>query len=169
MDAVAAAEARTAEAFRTVHDKIHEPGLPEPPAAAASLRAHLRQIAEIRRERRWARLGAELDAAERGAAAALDRAGHLFEAADGLLRRRTELRGRLSAYRAKAARLGLLEDGHAATLHEAAETLLYTSPCDLPAATVAVVAYQRALAGAGPEPTAVPARNTEPPRGERPR
>ncbi|WP_051797113.1 hypothetical protein [Catenuloplanes japonicus] len=166
VDGVAAAEERTAAVFATVHEKILNPGLPEPPHAAGSLRAHLRQIAEIQREGRWPRLGTELDAAERGAAAALERAGHLYEAADGLLRRRTELRGRLDAYRAKAARLGLIEDGHAATLHEQAETLLYTSPCDLPAATRAVMAYQRALSGGGPEPTAIPAWNNEPPRGE---
>ncbi|MFI5841290.1 hypothetical protein ACIA8K_16470 [Catenuloplanes sp. NPDC051500] len=166
VDGVAAAEERAAAVFATVHEKILAPGLPEAPHAAESLRAHLRQIAEIQREGRWPRLGEELEAAERGAAAALERAGHLHEAADGLLRRRTELRGRLTAYRAKAARLGLLEDGHAATLHEAAETLLYTSPCDLPAATRAVMAYQRALSGAGPEPTGIPAWNNEPPRGE---
>ncbi|MDR7275869.1 hypothetical protein [Catenuloplanes atrovinosus] len=156
VDAVAAAEDRAAEVFRVVHEKILRPGLPEPPAAAEALRAHLRQIGEIQREGRWPRLADELAAAERGAATALERAGHLHEAADGLLRRRTELRGRLSAYRAKAARLGLIEDGYAATLHERAETLLYTSPCDLPAATRAVVAYQRALAGGGPEPAGIP-------------
>jgi hypothetical protein len=169
VDGVAAAEERAAAVFATVHEKILAPGLPEAPHAAESLRAHLRQIAEIQREGRWPRLGEELEAAERGAAAALERAGHLHEAADGLLRRRTELRGRLTAYRAKAARLGLIEDGHVATLHEAAETLLYTSPCDLPASTRAVMAYQRALAGAGPEPTGIPAWNNEPPRGEHPR
>jgi hypothetical protein len=76
---------------------------------------------------------------------AVRRAAHLHEAADGLLRRRAELRGRLDAYRARAGRMGLIEHDELAARHRTARDLLYTSPCDLPAATRAVVAYQRYL------------------------
>ncbi|MBM0240480.1 hypothetical protein JNW88_31480, partial [Micromonospora sp. ATA32] len=56
-----------------------------------------------------------------------------------------ELRGRLAAYRAKAARLGFAEHTELSRRHCAAEDLLYSSPCDLPAATRALSAYQRHL------------------------
>ncbi|WP_030442362.1 hypothetical protein [Actinoplanes subtropicus] len=64
---------------------------------------------------------------------------------DGLLVARNELRGRLDAYRAKALRRGLGEDAELTPLAEAARTALYTAPCDLDAARVAVNAYQDAL------------------------
>lgn len=63
----------------------------------------------------------------------------------GLLDRRTELRGRLGAYRAKAGALGHGEDPELAELHHRADDLLRTAPCDLRAATVAVTGYQRAV------------------------
>jgi hypothetical protein len=56
------------------------------------------------------------------------------------------LRGRLEAYRAKAARLGYAEHEELTAVHGRARELLYTAPCDLRAATRAVFAYQQALA-----------------------
>jgi hypothetical protein len=64
---------------------------------------------------------------------------------NGLLAARNELRGRLDAYRAKAVRRGLGEDGDLTSLADAARTALYTAPCDLDAARAAVNAYQDAL------------------------
>ncbi|MFI5892321.1 hypothetical protein ACIA5D_19660 [Actinoplanes sp. NPDC051513] len=64
---------------------------------------------------------------------------------DGLLDTRNELRGRLDAYRAKGLRRGLGEDSQLTPLADAAHTALYTAPCDLDAARVAVNAYQDAL------------------------
>ncbi|OLT24043.1 hypothetical protein BJF79_45530 [Actinomadura sp. CNU-125] len=63
-----------------------------------------------------------------------------------MLERRDELRGRLDAYRVKAARLGLAEDDATAGLYEKARALLWTSPCDLREATVALSEFQRAVA-----------------------
>ncbi|HEX6345548.1 hypothetical protein [Umezawaea sp.] len=63
----------------------------------------------------------------------------------GLLDRRTELRGRLEAYRAKATRLGHAEDAALAAVHRAAHDVLFTAPCDLPEATRAVGRYQQAV------------------------
>ncbi|RFU38686.1 hypothetical protein DZF91_26365, partial [Actinomadura logoneensis] len=74
-----------------------------------------------------------------------DRAARHRDLAAGLLERREELRGRLGAYRVKAARLGLAEDADLLTIHERARELLWTSPCDLRAATVALSGYQQAV------------------------
>ena len=63
----------------------------------------------------------------------------------GLLERRTELRGRLEAYRAKATARGHAEDLELAALHRVAHDVLYTAPCDLPEATRAVGRYQQAV------------------------
>lgn len=145
LDEVAAAEAETGRAYTVANEKIANPGLPPAPDAVAALRAHLAQLDQLQRERRWSRLADELSIVERSVAEARERAAYLHEAADGLLRRRSELRGRLDAYRARAGRMGLAEHAELAARHRAAQSLLYTSPCDLPAATRAVVAYQRYL------------------------
>ena len=139
---VATAEQHAGQASTAALAKIANPGLPAVPASAAALCAHLAQLDQLHSERRWASLARELPAAERSAAAALSEAAQARTAADGLLERRTELRGRLDAYRARAARLGLAEHTELSALHASAQELLYTSPCDLRAATRAVVAYQ---------------------------
>ena len=64
----------------------------------------------------------------------------------GLLSARNELRGRLDAYQAKASRRGFAEDATLAPLAETAKNALYTAPCDLDTARVAVNAYQDAVA-----------------------
>lgn len=71
------------------------------------------------------------------------------EAAVGLVERRSELRGRLDAYRAKAARLGVVERPDVLAAGDRAHDLLWTRPCDLAAATVAVVDYQRLVRDGG--------------------
>jgi len=145
VDEVAAAEAETGRACAVANEKIANPGLPPAPDGVPALRAHLAQLDQLQREHRWPRLADELSIVERSVAEARERAANLHEAADGLLRRRAELRGRLEAYRARAGRMGLAEHADLAVRHRAAQDLLYTSPCDLPAATRAVVAYQRYL------------------------
>ncbi|HET8680651.1 MAG TPA: hypothetical protein VFM54_02075 [Micromonosporaceae bacterium] len=145
VDAVAKAEAGTHRAYAIANEKIATPGLPPAPDTAGALRAHLAQLDQLHREQRWPRLADELSILERSVTEARERAAQLHEAADGLLLRRAELRGRLGAYRARAGRLGLAEHADLCARHRSAQDLLYTSPCDLPAATRAVVAYQRYL------------------------
>jgi hypothetical protein len=70
--------------------------------------------------------------------------------AQGLLDRRAELKGRLRAYEAKAARLGLAEDPELLASRRIASGLLTRQPCDLRAVTQAVVDYQQ-LVSAKPE------------------
>ncbi|MFI6166596.1 hypothetical protein ACIBCN_07395 [Nocardia sp. NPDC051052] len=105
------------------------------------------------------RLRAQLDAvpADPGAAAALLELGRRIDAAtaaaataenlaQGLLDRRGELRGRLAAYQAKAARLGVGEDRDLLAAHQIAAGLLTRTPCDLAAVTRAVADYQQLIA-----------------------
>jgi len=63
----------------------------------------------------------------------------------GLFDRRAELRGRLEAYRVKAARIGFAEDPELEQRHQEAQDLLFTAPCDLAAATRALNRYQQAI------------------------
>jgi len=68
------------------------------------------------------------------------------ELAQGLLDRRCELSGRLTAYQAKAARLGLGMDPDLLSSGRAASGLLSRRPCDLRAASCAITEYQQMLA-----------------------
>jgi hypothetical protein len=102
------------------------PGIPGWPARAAALH--------------------DLRAAVVDATAALRSAA---DAAVGLVDRRSELRGRFDAYRAKATRLGVVERPDVLAAGERVHDLLWTRPCDLAAATVAVVEYQRLVRDGG--------------------
>ncbi|MFF2549578.1 hypothetical protein ACFVUS_01210 [Nocardia sp. NPDC058058] len=77
------------------------------------------------------------------AVAAAAEAEHLVQ---GLLDRRAELRGRLSAYRAKAARLGVSEDREVLASSRIAAGLLTRKPCDLAAVTRAITDYRQLIA-----------------------
>ena len=144
VEQVAAAELRTRDSYAQVDRKIADPRLPPLPAAAAVLRPRLPDPNKVH-SGRLARLADELSGLERTIRAALTRAEELRRAADGLLERRDELRGRLDAYRAKAARSGFAEDAGLTDRYQSAYDVLYTAPCRLPAATQAVHAYQQAL------------------------
>ena len=87
-----------------------------------------------------------LVAAERRIQSALQLVERDEELAQGLLDRRSELKGRLTAYQAKAARLGLGEDRDLLSSGRIATGLLSRRPCDLRAVTRAVTDYQQLLA-----------------------
>ncbi|WP_067632066.1 hypothetical protein [Actinomadura latina] len=140
---------REAEAeARAIRDevlaKIASPVLPDPPDVAASLADRLAAVAAPARGG-WHDLAERVADLERAAAAALERARETAGVIRGLLDRREELRGRLEAYRVKAARLGHAEDAELARIYEQARELLWTSPCDLRSATVSLSGYQRAI------------------------
>ncbi|MBL1074278.1 hypothetical protein JK358_07695 [Nocardia sp. 2] len=78
--------------------------------------------------------------------AAQSAAARSEELAQGLLDRRGELSGRLSAYRAKAARLGVAEDRDVLAAGRIAAGLLARKPCDLAAVTRAVTDYRQLIA-----------------------
>jgi hypothetical protein len=81
----------------------------------------------------------------RRAEAALEAAHEEEQLAQGLLDRRSELKGRLTAYQAKAARLGLGEDRDLLACSRIATGLLSRRPCDLRAVTRAVSDYQQLI------------------------
>ena len=148
---LAAAEDAVAQTQRRVTEKIVEPGLAAPPAAASVLRTRLSELDRLHERVRteaalWRRLVDDLRTVEQAAQQARDRARQLRENAEGLLARRDELRGRLNAYRAKAAARGQAEHLDLTTKYAQARDLLYTAPCDLRASTRSVHAYQQTLA-----------------------
>jgi hypothetical protein len=86
-------------------------------------------------------------------AAALRVVGEDEQLAQGLLDRRVELSGRLKAYQAKAARLGMGEDSDLLACGRIAAGLLSRKPCDLRAVTRAISDFQQMLAQKGENPT----------------
>lgn len=143
---VETAEQEAVRARDRVLTKIADPVLPDLPALSASLRDRLAALETLRGEDRWLDLATRTAELEQAAAIALDRSNETTALITGLLDRRDELRGRLDAYKAKAGRLGLAEDITLTELHQRAYDLLWTSPCDLRRATVALADYQRAIA-----------------------
>jgi hypothetical protein len=125
-------------------DKIAAGALPAPPSVSG-LAARLGGLDTLRTEGRWARLDSELDLVERQAAAVSRGCRDAEQQATALLDRREELRGLLDAYRARAAKLGGAEDADLDARYDRAHDLLWTAPCDLPAATDAVTGYQQAV------------------------
>ena len=162
IEALEAAEQGARDAYARAVEKIASPGLPAAPQSGSVLRARVAELDTLRAKSDWRRLADTVTTVEASIARARERAADLASAADGLLDRRNELRGRLEAYRAKAASNRLEEHDAVSPLHSTAHTLLYTAPCDLPAATRAVMAYQRALAGLLPAQTATTQPATAP-------
>ncbi|GAA2428903.1 hypothetical protein GCM10010191_47620 [Actinomadura vinacea] len=139
------AERRAREARTTASLKIEAVRLPEPPALGGGLRHRLADLEALRRAGRWAELVGRVAELDRATGAALEQAHDNLRLSTGLLDRRGELRGRLEAYRAKAARLGFAEDERLTGLYGRARELLWTAPCDLRRSTAAVFEYQRAI------------------------
>ncbi|MCW2882892.1 MAG: hypothetical protein JWQ95_6992 [Sphaerisporangium sp.] len=144
---VAEAEDEARRIRDVVTVKIASPSLPELPDQAPALRDRLSALGTV--DGRWLELVERLTGLERGVEEALAQAGRAAESIGGLIGRRDELRGRLSAYQAKAVRLGHAEDITLTGLYGVARDLLWTAPCDLRRATVAVAEYQRAITRIG--------------------
>jgi hypothetical protein len=89
------------------------------------------------------RPGAELEACERMAADALERAARTTRELEDLLTQRDRLRGHLRAYRALAASHGLIEE--LGEQYRAAWVLLYSGAADLRLARQTVTAYHAAV------------------------
>ncbi|PZS23202.1 MAG: hypothetical protein DLM60_03080 [Pseudonocardiales bacterium] len=100
---------------------------------------------ELYRCEHWRQLASDLPVLERDAQAARKRAQAELIETGRPLRQRAELRGRLSAYRAKAAGLGRIEDLALEQRYQRARTLLWRAPCDLAVAAAAVAQYQDAV------------------------
>jgi hypothetical protein len=118
--------------------------LPEPPEVRG-LAYRLTALDTLKAAGRWPRLASELDLLEEHAAAVAKGCRDAERQATELIDRRDELRGLLDAYRARAAKLGGAEDSELDARYDRAHDLLWTAPCDLPAAADAVTGYQQAV------------------------
>ncbi|WP_405635183.1 hypothetical protein OG543_09070 [Streptomyces sp. NBC_01178] len=121
------------------------PAVSGPPTA---LQERLAAASDHRRRARWHRLSPLLEALEQEAEEELLRARESLTSVTAPLAVRAELRGRLDAYKAKAARHGLAEDLVLIERYDAARRMLWSAPCDLRAAEQAVLRYQHAVADA---------------------
>ncbi|MFE0045036.1 hypothetical protein [Streptomyces albireticuli] len=142
------------QARTEVLSKIAASVVPAVSGPPTELYEQLSAAADHRRHARWHRLSPLLEDLERRAEEELLRARDSLTAVTAPLAVRAELRGRLDAYRAKAARLGFTEDTFLVERHDAARRMLWSAPCDLMAAEQAVLRYQQALAEALAPPSA---------------
>ncbi|WP_327099257.1 hypothetical protein OIE68_10905 [Nocardia vinacea] len=134
-----ATRARAAEARARVEAKILAGPLPVYEDNTAALEAELDTLsAKSGTAAELVRLRTRIADATAGAAT-------VQELAQGLLDRRSELRGRLAAYQAKAARLGVSEDRDVLASNQIAAGLLARRPCDLAAVTRAVADFQQII------------------------
>ena len=134
-------DAMTARERAAVRIAATLPPVPELPGLGDRVAA----LDGLRRAEHWTQLAAELDAIQQQAAAAAERSWAAERSAVALVDRRDELRGLLDACRARAARLGALEDTDLEARYAAARQLLWTRPCDLAASADAVTGYQQAV------------------------
>ena len=124
-----------------------------PPLAQPThaLELRLQAAMELRRRGRWRPLSAALYELERNSEAELERVRAGLAAVRAPSEQRSELRGRLGAYRAKAFALGRAEDVALEECYQRARHLLSHSPCELDRAAAALRAYQRAINGGASE------------------
>jgi hypothetical protein len=121
------------------------PAAPE----VAGLADQLAALSGLKAAGRWSHLASELDVIEKRATTTAAQCQQAERDAVALLDRRDELRGLLDAYRARAARLGAIEDTELEARYARARKLLWMRPCDLSASADAVIGYQRAILALG--------------------
>lgn len=138
-------EAAQRTAAQSVREKILIGSLPAFTLQAPALRARLAALDALRDQGQWSRLTSEAEILADALDAALAAATKVEQLLSGLLERREELRGRLQAYRVRAARRGAAESQPLEAYYQTARELLWTRPCDLAAATRALSAYQKAV------------------------
>ena len=145
IDCVEATQVQARETVAAARAKVLIPTPITVPAVAATLRDRLAAVRTAAPEHHWTQAAAQLSELEQEAARALEASASARDAAAAMLDRRNELRARLDAYRVKAAQLRLSELPEIDSRYQEAHELLWRSPCDLPAATQALVAFQRAV------------------------
>lgn len=143
--AAADLHAEAERAGRQARELIVDAG-PPTPDPLPGLRARLAALPRIPG---WPARAAALQDLRVAVADATAELHSAVDAAVGLVERRGELRGRFDAYRAKAARLGVVERPDVLAAGDRVRDLLWTRPCDLAAATVAVLEYQRLIRDGG--------------------
>jgi hypothetical protein len=145
LDAIGPVAQRAERAREQARRAIHTAPLPALTDETGPLRAELEALAAGQSGAAAAQTLREL---RRRITDVHGRAQQAVDLAQGLLDRRAELRGRLGAYQAKAARLGVSEEQDVLSTGRIAAGLLDRKPCDLAAATRAVTDYQHVVAEA---------------------
>ncbi|GAA4586394.1 hypothetical protein BJY16_007897 [Actinoplanes octamycinicus] len=138
---------RAARAAQEAHERVSGrfPATQIATVRAMNLRPDLAAVEALATAGQWALISPRLAQWSRAARERLAALSVVTSHNDKLLAERDELRGRLSAYQAKALRHGLGEHPRLTPLAERARTLLHTAPCELDQARAAVNAYQEAL------------------------
>ncbi len=136
---------RTAALRRHVAEAVAVPAPIEVVDRVPSLREDVAEMAELRAQGRWRELGTLHGRLQRAVHETVDDLAERSENLEGLLERRSELRGRLDDYRTRAARLGPAEDERLLAEHRRAHRALWEGPADLREATAALSAYRDAL------------------------
>lgn len=149
IDALAELTAAATKARELVLTKIAAPAIADVPSETDRLRVRVAGLADLFARQRWTAVADELTALVAMVDEATRRVRDVLDTANALLDRRAELRGRLDAYRVKAARSRLTEDTEITLCYQQAYDLLWTIPCDLRAATRALNRYQQAIAAKG--------------------
>lgn len=145
LDALRDGVQRAAQARERAEQTVLSGPLPVHPDAEPELREALASLA--------APDPVALKALRQRVAEALRVVGDDEQLAQGLLDRRRELAGRLTAYQAKAARLGMGEDADLLACGRIAAGLLSRRPCDLRAVTRAISDFQQMIAQKGENQT----------------
>ncbi len=151
IDAVAAAERDAQADHDLVLEKIAAPAIADVPDGTPALRQQLAHVSGLVDRHDWPQVSAALEALAGATERAGDNVAEVRDTAAALIGRRAELRGRLDAYRVKAAQLRVTEDPDVTARYQATYDLLWTVPCDLRAATRALNRYQQAIAARGPQ------------------
>jgi hypothetical protein len=148
------------EALEVARAKIADPvGLLEPldpaqlDAGTNGLRPWLARLEALAERGSWLPAVEGLDRWDEVAHGWLSNARAVVVANRAPMERRSELRGLLDAYAAKAGATGLAEDAALAALYEEAHNALYTAPCHLDGAADLVARYGQAVRD-GEEPEA---------------
>jgi hypothetical protein len=145
MDELRALEADAIAAHETTTAKILEPGIHIPTRWYDGTIAEWEAVQDLVDDERWPAAAAKLDVWTRRTRAEMEEARDFIANARRPLEVRDQLRGRLDAYHAKAARLCLVEVPEVSAAHRPARDALYTAPTDLTRAADLVQDYQDAL------------------------
>ena len=151
---LAGVTAASAAARTEALTKIARPTVVDPGPAAGALEAELARVETLAAHGDWRAAATLLTQWTTRCRDALGEANRALVANQAPLAARDELRGRLDAYRAKAYRLGRLEDQALAGMYARAQAALFTAPTDLAAADELVRRYQQALSGPAPREVA---------------
>ena len=154
MTELRATTAAVTDARDTALAKIARPAVIDPRPVADNVERELSRVVTMADQGDWQAAANLLVQWTTRCRDALAEAQRALAANRAPMATRDELRGRLDAYRAKANRLGLLEDPVVAGLHARAKAVLFTAPTDLVTADELVRRYQQALTGQAPREVA---------------